>query len=308
MNKPESSPPQNVRPIATPSAAGGRHALLARYPWLGYVLPLVVFMVGTSLEPTPTPAPTEGHAAQAESVSESNPAMPPTDAAPAPEAPQPAPAETGGSAGWFGVSIPYCAYPIVYTLKLAFSVAAIAFVWPTYRQFPWRLSPVAFVVGVVGVVLWVGISDLHLERRLLDSLGLGNWLDSTQRSAFNPLVELAARPAAAWGFLTIRFIGLALVVPLIEEFFLRGFLMRACVQEDWTKVPFGTVNLIAVAVGTAVPMAMHPNELLAALVWFSMITGLMVLPRNIWDCVAAHATTNLLLGVYVVIWNQWQLM
>jgi len=43
-------------------------------------------------------------------------------------------------------------------------------------------------------------------------------------------------------------------------------------------------------------------------VWFSMITGLMVATRNIWDCVAAHAVTNLLMGIYVVGWNQWQLM
>ena len=79
-------------------------------------------------------------------------------------------------------------------------------------------------------------------------------------------------------------------------------------KENWPSVPFGTVSLLAVVVGTAVPMAMHPGELFASLVWFSMVTGLMVLTRNIWDCVAAHATTNLLMGVYVVIWNQWQLM
>ena len=128
-------------------------------------------------------------------------------------------------------------------------------------------------------------------------------------ASFNPLVELAGQPAWAWGFLTIRFIGLALIVPLIEEFFLRGFVMRLCVSEDWPSVPFGTVNKLAVAAGTSVPLAMHmPGEYLATFLWFSMVTGLMVLTRNIWDCVAAHATTNLLLGMYVVIWNQWQLM
>jgi membrane protease YdiL (CAAX protease family) len=53
---------------------------------------------------------------------------------------------------------------------------------------------------------------------------------------------------------------------------------------------------------------MHPGELLAAAVWFSMVTWLMVKTRNIWDCVVAHAVTNLLLGVYVVATGQWQLM
>ena len=53
---------------------------------------------------------------------------------------------------------------------------------------------------------------------------------------------------------------------------------------------------------------MHPGELLAAFVWFSMVTWLMVRTRNIWDCVVAHAVTNLLLGIYVVTTGNWQLM
>jgi len=33
----------------------------------------------------------------------------------------------------------------------------------------------------------------------------------------------------------------------------------------------------------------------------------MVRTRNFWDCVAAHAVTNLLLGVYIVAAGQWTL-
>jgi len=44
----------------------------------------------------------------------------------------------------------------------------------------------------------------------------------------------------------------------------------------------------------------HPGEVFAAVAWFSLVTWLMVRTRNIWDCVVAHAVTNLLLGVYVV--------
>jgi hypothetical protein len=53
---------------------------------------------------------------------------------------------------------------------------------------------------------------------------------------------------------------------------------------------------------------MHPQEALAAAVWFSAITWLMLRTRNIWDCVAAHAVTNLLLGLYVVVTGNWWLM
>ena len=281
MNQPMPSPPPSD-PAPRVRASGptwGREALLARFPWLGYVLPLVVFLALTSFEPTPPEGAGPGAAKQ-----------------------------TAESSGWFGLSISYSAYPNVYTTKIALTIAAIVFVLPVYRQFPWRVSPLAFVAGAVGVVMWIGLCHLGIERRVLPAIGLGSVLGSGQRSAFNPLVELAGQPVWAYGFLAVRFVGLALVVPVIEEFFLRGFLMRLCVHENWWGVPFGTVNLLAVVVGTAVPMAMHPAELVAALVWFTMITGLMVTTRYIWDCVAAHATTNLLLGIYVVVWNQWQLL
>jgi CAAX prenyl protease-like protein len=132
-------------------------------------------------------------------------------------------------------------------------------------------------------------------------LGLG------QRPSFNPLAELANTPAWAYTFLVIRFVGLAIVVPIIEEFFLRGFLMRVVVHENWWAVPFGTLTTAAAIVGTAVPMLMHPAELLAAAVWFSLVTWLMTRTKNIWDCVAAHAVTNLLLGIYVVARGAWHL-
>src|SRR5690606_15911969 len=101
---------------------------------------------------------------------------------------------------------------------------------------------------------------------------------------------------------------LSLVVPVIEEFFLRGFLMRFVVHENWWQVPFGTATRAALVVGTAVPMLMHPGELLAALVWFSLVSWLMIRTQHIWDCVVAHGVTKFLLGVYVVPFDQWQLM
>jgi CAAX prenyl protease-like protein len=101
-------------------------------------------------------------------------------------------------------------------------------------------------------------------------------------------------------------VGLVLIVPVIEEFFLRGFLMRYVVNDAWWEVPFGQVNRAAIVVGTLFPVLYHPEKL-AALVWFSLVTWLMVRTRNIWDCIAAHAITNLMLGVYVVTQGEWRL-
>jgi CAAX prenyl protease-like protein len=242
---------------------------LARNPWLTFLLPFVVYMLVGSLEMS---SPTEAH-------------------------PQ--------TTNWLGIR--YEHYPTVYTVKIALTIVALIYVWPGYRQFPFRVSPWSIIVGVVGVVLWVGICNLQLERRLLEPIGLAKLLGIGERPAYNPLAQLAESPAWAYSFLGVRFLGLALIVPIIEEFFLRGFLMRYVIAQEWWRWPFGHVTPAAVIFGTVFPMLMHPGELFAAAVWFTMITGLMVWTKNIWDCVAAHAVTNLLLGIYVVTYGQWWL-
>ncbi|GAF87125.1 unnamed protein product, partial [marine sediment metagenome] len=124
-------------------------------------------------------------------------------------------------------------------------------VWRGYQTFPWRISPLALVVGAVGVVLWIGLCHARLEPKLLTPLGLEGMIARGQRSAYNPLVQLGDTPGWAYLFLAIRFIGLAIVVPVIEEFFLRGFLMRFVMHDQWWQIPFGTVSRLAVVVGTA---------------------------------------------------------
>jgi CAAX protease family protein len=203
-----------------------------------------------------------------------------------------------------GLVIDYASYPQVYTVKILLTMAAIAAVGPGYRQFPFRVTLLAPVVGAVGVVLWIGICKLELEPLLLDPLGL-DWMG--QRSAFDPLGELADQPLWAYGFLAIRFWGLVVVVPLVEEFFLRTFVMRFVIDAEWSKIPFGTLTPTAIVVGTLAGMLTHPGELFAAAVWFTLVTWLMFATRNIWDCVVAHAVTNLLLGVWVVTTGDWKL-
>lgn len=205
-----------------------------------------------------------------------------------------------------GLTIPDSWYPPIYAIKICLTVGAMALVWPGYRQFPWRLSPLALLVGALGVVVWIGLCKLELTA--LASLGLGRFVEHGQRSAFNPLANWPDEPLLAVGFLAVRFCGLAVIVPVIEEFFLRGLLMRFFLAHEWWKVPFGTLTPTAIIVGTLVPILMHPPaEYLAAAAWFSLVTWLMFKTRNIWDCVAAHAVTNLLLGIWVVTTGDWQL-
>lgn len=202
-------------------------------------------------------------------------------------------------------------YPLIYAAKIALTVAAIIFVWPGYRQFmPIRFGFLSILVGVAGVVLWVGLWHVDLEaqlglRELMAKVGL-----ASRRSAFNPFAELESS-AQAWGFMALRLFGLALVVPLIEEMFYRGFVMRFVIDREWPNVPIGKVTPLAAAAAIVLPVLMHPAEVFAAAAWFGLMVWLYWKTKNIWDCVVAHITTNALLGAYVLASSNpaaWQLL
>ncbi|HEY2883366.1 MAG TPA: CAAX prenyl protease-related protein [Pirellulales bacterium] len=271
-------------------------------PWLVCLLPFVVFMLVGSLEPVPPEAaPNMEQAAAKDSAKESD-----KD----PEKPQPAATEPVAEKSWFSLRIEYRHYPLIYTAKIVLTALAMFFIWPGYRQYTGRIGWLAVVVGGIGAAVWIALATLQHQwmPMLAEKTGI-EWFKSLgQRSAFNPADQMHGQFLLAHAFLLVRFVGLTLIVPIIEEFFLRGFVMRFVMAERWWESPFGVVNRTAVIVGTALPMLAHPQELVAALVWFSAVTWLMVRTRSIWSCVMAHGITNLLLGIYVVASGAWWLM
>ena len=172
------------------------------------------------------------------------------------------------------------------------------------KDFPLRVSPWSVVVGVVGIVVWVGLCHLEIEKSFMALIGFDS--SKVARPAFNPFEHL---PNTAWriSFLVPRFMVLALIVPLVEELFLRGWLVRYVHDVDWEPVKLSALSWSALIAPTIYGVATHPGEAIAAIAWFSLVTLLMVKTKNVWDCVVAHAVTNFLLGVYVIWFAQWQL-
>ena len=238
--------------------------ILSIYRWVAFVLPLAVFMLIGSFEPTDP-----------------------------------------GSAM-------YRYYPWIYGIKLLATLVALRLVWPVYKSTMRPIGWYGIVIGIVGAGVWIGVCKLELERTyllpLIKPLGLDRFLDLQTRSAFNPFVQLSGYPIGIAMYLLVRGLGLALIVPIIEEHFLRGFVMRYVASDKWWKFPIGSVTLNSAIAGTLVPMLMHPSELFAAGIWFSLITLLYMRTKNLWECIAAHSATNLLIGLYVVLFGAWQLV
>lgn len=273
------------RQVLNPSLWSVWRHLLARHRWLPFVLPFAVFMLSGLLEPSTKSAP--------------EPPRPVSSAASdSPQAKQPAPR---------GEAFPGLRYPLAYTLRIALTSVAIFLVIPSWRKIPWRYSPWAIAVGLVGGLLWIGVCQLNIADHVLTRLGLEHWTSLGDRPSFDPYVALGDSPAMMVSFLTVRLVGLACIVPLVEEFFLRGFLMRFIEKADWWTVPLGTVSQKAAITATVYGVLAHPAEPLAAAAWFTLITVLHARTGSLWNCVIAHAITNGMLGLYILTFRDWAL-
>jgi CAAX prenyl protease-like protein len=100
-------------------------------------------------------------------------------------------------------------------------------------------------------------------------------------------------------------LGLAALVPLIEELFWRSFLIRWLIDQDFRRVPIGRVTPMAAAVTSVLFALAHPEwlpALLTGLLW----AGLLWQTRSLSACVISHVVANLALGIYVIAAGDWK--
>jgi len=190
--------------------------------------------------------------------------------------------------------LPSSAYPLAYMGKI-FLVTLLALLcrttWSDFRPKTGDLLP-ALLVGVFAWVLWVGL-DLW-----------PGYPHQGERKGFDPYSTLPD-PVFRQIFIAVRFYGLVLLVPLIEELFWRSFLLRyASRPEDFQSVPLHGFTLMAALFTGFAFAAAHPEWLAAA---FTAALYLLLLrqTKSLFACFVAHSVTNLCLGVYILITHHW---
>ena len=168
-----------------------------------------------------------------------------------------------GLAGALG--IPFAAYPFLYSLRIVATLLALARSWTPLRRWLGRPTWWPPLVGLTLVVPWIVLASLQREAGWFSAFG--------SRAAFNPFAD-CGDGVASRAFVATRVIGLVAVVPLIEELFLRGFLMRYVINEDFWTVPFGMLTVPAIGACLFYAAASHPSECVAAAGWFAVATGI----------------------------------
>ena len=194
-------------------------------------------------------------------------------------------------------------YPLLYAcLVLALLPLQIYWLWQIPILRPHLRVAAGIACGLLGIALWIGLANLQLEQQL--AAYLPAWLAPQPRVSFNPFAELSGLEASL--FVAVRLLGIAVVVPLAEELFWRGFLLRWLIDPDWGSVPIGEFSLASCLIVAGMFTLAHP-EWLAAAAYALLLNGLLYWKRDLWQCVVAHAVSNLTLAVYVMLSGQWWL-
>ena len=199
---------------------------------------------------------------------------------------------------WAGGNWP-ALYPASYIAKTVLTAVLLVWLWPKYTRIRWNGWYLGAALGVAGVVQWV-VMQQWLERHF------AIFRPDPDR-VFDPTRHFASS-AARWAFIGVRLAGASLLVPVMEELFWRDFAWRTIASPndfklakvgEWDRGAFMLVPLIFASV--------HGNWGLTAIVWALMIGGLLLWTRSLGACIVMHATTNLLLGIYVLKYHAWGL-
>jgi hypothetical protein len=179
----------------------------------------------------------------------------------------------------------------LYLLKTLVGGWLLWLVWPVVEELRWEFSWRAVVVGALVFGIWVGLDPYYPK---LQARGEG----------WDPLTRFGESSAAAWFFVVVRFVGSVIVVPPLEEVFYRSFLYRYVVSSNFLSLPLSGFRMIPFLV-VAVIFGLAHHEWLAGFLCGCCYQGLVCWRGRLGEAVAAHAVTNLLLGVWVVARADW---
>ena len=197
------------------------------------------------------------------------------------------------SAGNRPETVSWLAYPAYWTYPAQTVIcgALLLWFWRDYEFSAPRPLWFAVVIGLIVFVIWIAPQQFF---------GF-----APRTVGFDP--ELFGKGTAPyWATVILRFLRLVVVVPLVEEIFWRGFLLRYLISEKFTTITVGTFSWFSfIAVTIAFGFAHSRADWIAALICGALYSLAAYRTRSLASCVVAHALTNLLLGLWIMQTRQW---
>ena len=160
-------------------------------------------------------------------------------------------------------------------------------------------QPVLSVLaGIAVFAIWIGPDLIWPGYRQ-------HWLfENSLTGAARSSLPLDARTSP--GFLIFRILGTAVLVPIVEELFWRGWLMRYLVSPQFEAVRLGTYSALSFWVTAVLFATEHGPYWEVGLLAGIAFNLWMIRTRSLGDCILAHAVTNACLAAYVLASGEWQ--
>jgi len=202
----------------------------------------------------------------------------------------------------------------LYAVKTVLALVAFVILrpWTYYSSFRARNLLPALAVGAGVFVFWV-VPGSEWFGRLVPGVAafwerFAVWPWGETRDLAKAAAESAALYApetTGWPLFAVHMLGTGIVIALAEEFFWRGYLLRAARTPDFLDLPVGAFHAVSFFAVTAVFAAEH-TEFIAGFA-AGLAYGLLYLKtRDIWAACVAHGATNLALGFYVLATGHWE--
>lgn len=180
-------------------------------------------------------------------------------------------------------------FETLYPLRLIAGGAALILCRKGWRSLDWSCSWRGLLGGVLIGTLWLGYSRLLQRAQPMPQA----------------LSDLPDAGRVLW--ISCRALCATIVVPIAEELAYRGFLQRRLMAVDFESVAFGAVRWPAILISSIAFGAVHglfwPVGILAG-VLFGLIS---VRTGRIGEAVVAHAISNLIIAIAVLVFGAWQL-
>jgi len=172
-----------------------------------------------------------------------------------------------------------------YGLRVLAALAALWFFRKRFTEVDWRTGWPGPLTGVVVFAFWIGFDRVS--------------------GAAMPSALAAATPTLRNAWIALRVIGAVLTVPIAEELAFRGFLLRRLVSADFENVAWRNFTMFALLASSVLFGLMHGDRWLAGTLAGLCYAGVSLRTGRLGEAIAAHATTNALIAIYVLCFGHW---
>ncbi|MCA9249889.1 MAG: CAAX prenyl protease-related protein [Phycisphaerales bacterium] len=193
--------------------------------------------------------------------------------------------------------------PWLYTLRTVGALVVSLIFW---KYFPPLGKPhilLSVVLAVVSTAMWIYVHKWFAAQSWYPKTQIMG-TDAEPKDYYNCYEQLG-RGWALWLFLIVRIGGASIVVPIVEEIFWRGFVLRVLIDSRrFETVPLGMYTLRSFIICSVASALEHPMWEVGILCWLFW-NLLFYWKKSLLFMMVMHGLTNFMLYTYVVWKEDW---